>query len=83
MIHDAETFSHDNKAKLIRMAREIAEYFHAYPQDKAVASIAEHINHFWTPKMREDFLAAASEPGISLPPLVEAARGGIKRKKIE
>ncbi len=45
-------------------------------------SIAGHINKFWTPKMREDFLAAAAEPGQGLPPLVTAAREKIKRRKI-
>jgi formate dehydrogenase subunit delta len=72
----------DNKAKLIRMASEIAAYFHAYPEDKAAEAIASHINHFWTPKMREEFLVAADEPGTVLPPLVQAARGAVKRKKI-
>jgi len=82
MNQEAHLFARDeNKAKLIRMAREIADYFRAYPQDKAVPAIAEHINHFWTPKMREDFLAAAAEPGQVLPPLVDAARAGIKRKQ--
>jgi formate dehydrogenase subunit delta len=83
MIQDSQMLEHnDNKAKLIRMASEIAAYFHAYPEDKAVEAIASHINHFWTPKMREEFVAAVDEPGTPLPPLVAAARGGIKRKKI-
>ncbi|WP_374545418.1 formate dehydrogenase subunit delta [Rhodoblastus sp.] len=73
----------DINARLIRMGSEIAAYFHAYPEDKAVEAIASHINHFWTPKMREDFLAAAAEPGQVLPPLLAAAREGIKRKKIK
>jgi formate dehydrogenase subunit delta len=84
MNEDSHEFAHDdNKAKLLRMAREIADFFRAYPQDQAVESIAGHINKFWTPKMREDFLAAAAEPGRSLPPLVSAAREKIKRRKIE
>ncbi|MCI4679703.1 formate dehydrogenase subunit delta [Rhodoblastus acidophilus] len=82
MNQDTHTFAHDeNQARLIRMAKEIADYFRVYPEEKAVESIASHINHFWTPKMREDFLAAASEPGQALPPLVAAAREKIARKK--
>jgi formate dehydrogenase subunit delta len=73
----------DGKARLIRMASEIADYFHAYPLDKAAGSIASHINQFWTPKMREDFLAAANEPGQRLAPQLLAARDSIKRKKIK
>ncbi|MDI9849375.1 formate dehydrogenase subunit delta [Rhodoblastus sp. 17X3] len=84
MNQDTHIFAHeDNGAKLIHMAQEIADYFHAYPQERAVESIASHINHFWTPKMREDFLAAADAPGQTLTPLLQAARGGIKRKKIK
>jgi formate dehydrogenase subunit delta len=82
MNQDSASFAHDdNKAKLLRMAREIADFFHAYPHDQAVESIAGHINKFWTPKMREDFLAAAAEPGLNLPPLVSAAREKVKRRK--
>jgi formate dehydrogenase subunit delta len=84
MNQDSHHFANDdNKARLLRMAQEIADYFHAYPQEKAVESIASHINHFWTPNMREDFLAAADAPGQALTPLLQAARGGIKRKKIK
>ncbi len=67
--------------KLIRMAREIAEFFMAYPQERAAASIASHINRFWTPKMREEFLAAYGEASPDLSPLLRAARGEIKRRK--
>ncbi len=69
--------------KLIRMATEIADYFKAYPETKAVQEIANHINHFWTPKMREDFIAAASAPQYRLTPLLLAACQSIKRKKTE
>ncbi len=68
---------------LIRKAEEIADYFKAYPEERAVPAIADHINHFWTPKMREEFLAAAAEPGRVLPPLVAAARDKIKRRSVE
>jgi formate dehydrogenase subunit delta len=67
--------------KLIRMATEIADYFKAYPETKAAEEIASHINHFWTPKMREDFIAAASAPEYRLSPLLLAASERIKLKK--
>jgi formate dehydrogenase subunit delta len=79
-----ETAVHADPAeKLIRMAHEIAEFFKSYPEDKAAASIANHINRYWTPKMREEFLAAAEEKGKLSPPPLDAARGAIKRKKHE
>jgi formate dehydrogenase subunit delta len=84
MNQEAHMLDHnDNGAKLVRMAREIADYFHAYPEETAVKGIASHINKFWTPKMREEFLAAAEEPGQVLPPFLLAAKAAIKRKKIK
>jgi formate dehydrogenase subunit delta len=67
--------------KLIRMATEIADYFKSYPETKAAEEIANHINHFWTPKMREDFIAAASSPEYRLPPLLMVASQSVKPKK--
>ncbi len=45
----------DSHAKLARMAHQIADFFRSYPQDEASRAIADHINHFWTPRMRSDF----------------------------
>jgi formate dehydrogenase subunit delta len=67
--------------KLIRMAVEIADFFKSYPDERAAREIAEHINHYWTPKMREAFLAAAKQPEHRLPPLLMAASQNIKTKK--
>ena len=47
----------NNRAKLARMAHQIADFFRSYPQDEASRAVADHINHFWTPRMRADFLA--------------------------
>ncbi len=81
---NSDTAIHDDQGeKLIRMAREIADFFKAYPEDKAAASIANHINRYWTPKMREQFLAAIEAPGHSLPHLLLAAKGGIKRSNVK
>jgi formate dehydrogenase subunit delta len=72
---------HDPAEKLIRMAKEIADFFKAYPEDKAAASIAQHINRYWTPGMREQFLDATDASGLNLPALLLAARNKIKRSK--
>jgi formate dehydrogenase subunit delta len=69
--------------KLIRMAVEIADFFKSYPDERAAREIAEHINHFWTPKMREAFLAAAKEPEQRLSPLLMAASLKIKPRKFD
>lgn len=59
-----------NLAKLVRMAGQIADFFKAYPEEEAVASIADHINQFWTGRMRGDFLAAFATRPEDLPPLL-------------
>jgi formate dehydrogenase subunit delta len=73
----------DPSEKLIRMAGEIAEFFKSYPEDKAAASIANHINRYWTPKMRTQFVTAAATPGRTLPPLLLAASAKIKTSNVK
>ena len=38
---------------MIRMANQIADFFKAYPADEAKKEVAEHINKFWAPAMRQ------------------------------
>ncbi len=46
--------------KLVHMANSIGQFFAAYPdQDEAMASIAKHIEMFWTPQMRCELLSHA------------------------
>lgn len=66
---------------LIRSANEIAGFFKSYPAESAVPSIAEHINLFWTPVMREQFLAHAQSHHTELHPLVQQAVALIKPRK--
>jgi formate dehydrogenase subunit delta len=73
----------DPAEKLFRMADEIAGFFKSYPEDQAADSLALHINRYWTPKMRAQFLAAMDAPDRTLPPLLQAARTKIKRSKVE
>lgn len=63
----------DNVEKLRRMAGQIADFFKAYPEAEAAASIADHINQFWTGRMRGDFLAAFANRPEDLPPLLRHA----------
>jgi formate dehydrogenase subunit delta len=68
---------------LIRSANEIANFFKSYPDESAIASIAEHINLFWTPVMREQFLASAAQHQSELHPLVQQCVALIKRRRNE
>ncbi|CAN7531242.1 formate dehydrogenase subunit delta [Bosea sp. LjRoot9] len=59
--------------KLARMAGQIADFFKSYPDEQAVPAIADHINQFWSRRMREDFLAAFKGDSQELQPLVRRA----------
>jgi formate dehydrogenase subunit delta len=69
---------HDPAQKLARMAGQIAAFYRAYPEAEAVAGIANHINTFWSRRMREDFLTFFPQGDERLDPLVRAARGRIR-----
>jgi formate dehydrogenase subunit delta len=73
---------HDTEGKLLRMARQIADFYNSYDDSAATEAIAGHINKFWTPKMREEFLVAATGRRLE-PPALEAARALVKRRKAE
>jgi len=68
----------DPSLKLARMAGQIAGFFKSYPEDQAVPAIADHINQFWSRKMREDFHAAFRPGDPALDPLVSKALPQIK-----
>jgi formate dehydrogenase subunit delta len=56
--------------KLVYMANQIADFFRAQGEAKAVPAIADHLNKFWDPAMREDFLRIARNPEAKLHDLV-------------
>jgi len=57
--------------KLVYMANQIASFFAAQGEAKAVPAIAEHIRKFWDPDMRRKFLGVADH--AELHPLVRKA----------
>ncbi|MBN9452030.1 MAG: formate dehydrogenase subunit delta [Bosea sp.] len=71
----------ENVEKLRRMAGQIADFFKAYPEAEAAASVADHINQFWTGRMREDFLAAFADRPENLPPLLRHALPRIRPRR--
>jgi formate dehydrogenase subunit delta len=73
--------THDEPAKLAHMAGQIADFFRPYPDDVAIAGIAEHINLFWTPHMRETLLARFRPDDPALPPRVGQALSLIRPRR--
>jgi formate dehydrogenase subunit delta len=59
--------------KLVYMANQIADFFKAQGEAKAVPAIADHLNKFWDPQMREDFMRIAKSPDADLQDLVRKA----------
>lgn len=81
MSHDASQdtpHAHDTGAKLVRMANQIATFFRSQPGEDAPERIAAHLNDFWEPRMRTQFLSmvAAGEGGFD--PLVIAAAAHVR-----
>jgi formate dehydrogenase subunit delta len=70
---------HDHDEKLAHMAEQIAAFFASYPEETAPASIADHINQFWSKKMRQDFCARYDADPGALKPLLAKALPLIKR----
>jgi len=44
----------DTTKTLVRMSRQIADFFRSYDEETAVAGVAKHIRDFWAPTMRRD-----------------------------
>ncbi|HVU20941.1 MAG TPA: formate dehydrogenase subunit delta [Rhizomicrobium sp.] len=65
--------------KLVYMANQIASFFVAQGEARAVPAIADHIKKFWDPSMRRQFLAEADKPNIELHPYVREAVNLLKQ----
>ena len=59
--------------KLIYMANQIADFFVAQGEARAVPGIANHIDQFWTARMRAQLLELSKKSDSRLVPLVRQA----------
>lgn len=72
--------SHDQiRAKLIRMANQIATFFLSQPEDTRAEGVATHINKFWEPRMRRQFFEHLDQGGEGFLPLVIQASALVRR----
>jgi formate dehydrogenase subunit delta len=65
--------------KIVRMANQIATFFHSKPREEGLAGVAEHINKFWEPRMRRHLFEVLDSGGEGLNELVIAASKEIRR----
>jgi formate dehydrogenase subunit delta len=49
--------------KLVRMANQIATFFHSQPASEAPNGVATHINKFWEPRMRRQLFDIVDNHG--------------------
>ncbi|MDN3517566.1 formate dehydrogenase subunit delta [Aquisalimonas lutea] len=62
-------------AKMVRMANQIADYFAAYPAERAEREVTNHLRAFWEPRMRRQLVEYVQAGGDGLHPLaVKAGR---------
>jgi formate dehydrogenase subunit delta len=67
--HESTLSTHD---KLVYMANQIAKFFAAEGAG-AVAGTADHIEHFWDPRMRAHIIAHLDAGGAGLDPVAKQA----------
>jgi formate dehydrogenase subunit delta len=59
--------------KLVYMANQIATFFKGQAREKAAAATLNHIERYWEPRMRRDFLAHLEAGGEGLSPIAREA----------
>ena len=69
-----------SRDKTVRMANQIAGFFASQPGDRA-AGVADHINQFWEPRMREELIDIAANGDGELSELVVQALPLVRRTK--
>jgi formate dehydrogenase subunit delta len=64
---------------ITRMANQIADFFAASGHDDAVKGVADHIRHFWDPRMRRALYAQVDKGGEGINPLVVDAAVALRQ----
>ena len=82
MSHDEDHIT-STREKLVRMANQIATFFHSKPREEGIAGVAEHINKFWEPRMRRQFFEMLEAGTENFDDLVIAASAKIKRPQTD
>lgn len=59
--------------KMVMMANQIATFFSTQPGKDQAQRVADHLNDFWEPRMRQQLAAHIEKGGEGLAPLVLSA----------
>jgi formate dehydrogenase subunit delta len=68
--------------KLAYMANQIGKFFAHQKHDQAVASIADHLQKFWDPRLRGTILAQYEAVKSQLDPLVQQAVERLRKVRL-
>jgi formate dehydrogenase subunit delta len=61
--------------KMVHNANQITLFFAAYPDEEAVAGVANHLRMYWVPRMRRQIIDYVADGGEGLHPIaVEAVK---------
>ena len=60
----------DSQQKLVHMANQIIENLRQLPPAEAVATLTNHINKFWDPRMRKGIIALAKAGCAGFDPML-------------
>lgn len=67
--------------RLVYMANQIGKFFVSEDKATAVAGIADHLKHFWDPRMRGEIVAHLAAGGEGLDPEVREAVASLDKSK--
>jgi formate dehydrogenase subunit delta len=70
---ESATHGHDSGERLVAMANDIGNYFKPQSREEAIAGIANHLQRYWTVRMRKKLNAYLAEGHGGLDDLPQAA----------
>ncbi len=69
---------HSTSDTLVRMANDIANFFRAQGEERAISGIANHVRLFWEPRMKKQIFEHIDHGGEGLKPLTLKALQKLK-----
>lgn len=69
--------------KLVHMANQIGKFFAHKGLDEGAAGVADHLQKFWDPRMREQLLTYAETSGEGLDEIVRVCLRRLKGESAE
>ena len=70
--------AHSSEQKLVDMANQMADYFRTLPPDEGLPGAVDHIQKFWTPKMRNRIVQHLDDGAAGMDPFAAKAVAMLK-----